>query len=248
MISLMHRTIVIMLPLAATAMLLAGCGKSNPASPSRVNPRVTAQDLVYADAINLRASDVPKLAGNEVKPRPAMGPGPLGETVEACDGADESGTEILGIGSERRRNQGALISRPFDIVGSEVYLFPSAALAHRDFTAADRPRVRACWAHAIPSEVLTRQPEEPPYTQIEVSALPSPLRGVPVYGLRMKAAYAFGPPSPTGRSNYYEDRFGFMIGRALVTLTDAGDPQPFPAATEHRLLSLLYTRAEAHKL
>ena len=71
---------------------------------------------------------------------------------------------------------------------------------------------------------------------------------VRVYGLRMAADSALEVPGTTGRSNYYEDFLGFAIGRAVITLHAIGDPRPFPSATEGRLLSLLYSRAEAHKL
>jgi len=40
---------------------------------------------------------------------------------------------------------------------------------------------------------------------------------------------------------------GFVVGRAVIVLNTKGDSHPFPSATEGRLLSLLYSRAEAQK-
>lgn len=42
------------------------------------------------------------------------------------------------------------------------------------------------------------------------------------------------------------DILGFVDGPAEVSLFTAGVPQPFPAATEERLFSLLLTRAKMH--
>ena len=67
-----------------------------------------------------------------------------------------------------------------------------------------------------------------------------------VYGLRTTAKSDFGMTGTTGRSNYYEDFFAFVVGSTVITLNATGDPHPVPAATERRLLSLLYSRAEAH--
>jgi len=69
---------------------------------------------------------------------------------------------------------------------------------------------------------------------------------VRVYGLRTTAKSDFGMTGTTGRSNYYEDFFAFIVGSTVITLNATGDPHPVPAATERRLLSLLYSRAEAH--
>jgi hypothetical protein len=40
----------------------------------------------------------------------------------------------------------------------------------------------------------------------------------------------------------------FVPGRAEISLTAEGAPQPVAAEVERRLLSLLYDRSKAHKL
>jgi hypothetical protein len=42
------------------------------------------------------------------------------------------------------------------------------------------------------------------------------------------------------------DLLGFVDGPAEVVLLTSGLPEPFPAATEHRLFSLLIQRAKTH--
>jgi hypothetical protein len=46
----------------------------------------------------------------------------------------------------------------------------------------------------------------------------------------------------------YRDVFDLLAGPAEVNMSAIGIGHPPPKATERRLLSLLYTRAETHKL
>jgi hypothetical protein len=62
------------------------------------------------------------------------------------------------------------------------------------------------------------------------------------------ASLGLSSSSTGGRTPYYEDLFAFTVGPAVVTLDAIGDPHPFPAGTERRLLALLHRRAEAHPL
>ncbi len=65
------------------------------------------------------------------------------------------------------------------------------------------------------------------------------------YRLRLAVHSAFGGPDG---SESYEDFPSFVKGDAVITLNATSEVHPFPAATEQHLLSLLYSRAEAHKL
>jgi hypothetical protein len=69
-----------------------------------------------------------------------------------------------------------------------------------------------------------------------------------VHGIRQVKDVAIAPPGGRGRSKVYLDECGFVVGRLLVDILAEGSPNPFPAATERRLLVLLYSRAKAHKL
>ena len=139
---------------------------------------------------------------------------------------------------------------PIESVHSAVYAMRSEALASRAFAAADSARGRACLRHLLESEDATAKREgvtvrEPLFTQIEVAGLPSARPGMRVFGLRMTAGVGIEAPGTKVRSNYYEDSLAFVMGSTVITLTDTGSPHPFPATTERRLLSLLYSRARA---
>ena len=86
------------------------------------------------------------------------------------------------------------------------------------------------------------------FSHVKVSALRSPVQDIPAYGLRISSDFAIKTPGTKGPSRYYEDFLGFAVGPAVIVLSDTSSPRPFPAATERRLLSLLYSRAKAHKL
>jgi hypothetical protein len=171
-------------------------------------------------------------------------------------GAHAGGT--IGIVSRRfRRNnaqqQGEHFSDsllPFESMRSAVYVMGSAALASREIATAASDRGRMCLKRVNVSHNATIVAEgakvrEPLLSQIEVSALPSSMRGVQVYAWRTMADAAIEAPS---RSPYYEDSFAFAMGPAVITLDATGSPHPFPGATERRLISLLYRRAKSHKL
>jgi len=49
----------------------------------------------------------------------------------------------------------------------------------------------------------------------------------------------------TFHTHVYVDELGFVAGAAEINLTASGFSSPVPAATEQRLLSLLYRRAKA---
>jgi hypothetical protein len=254
---------LILVVLAATAMLLAGCGGSSHTSSSsaafdaarvnnlrRAEPPVTEAQGAYAHAVNLRASDVPGLAASRVR-LPKTRHGWL-DPVEGCDGG--GGQKVTGILSPRFSasldHGGVLTLLPLEAVQSTVFPAVSPATASRALQAAVSARGRACLKQILGSadSQAEHRSREPILTQIEVSAPPSPLRNVRVYGLRMTAKSNFGTTGTTGRSNYYEDFFAFVVGSTVITLNATADPHPVPAGTERRLLSLLYTRAEAHKL
>jgi len=79
--------------------------------------------------------------------------------------------------------------------------------------------------------------------QVRVSRR-APLPGVPgSFGVRIET-----PILGAHTGSDYVDAVAFVYGRSAVTLYATGVQRPVSEATERRLLALLYTRAEAHKL
>jgi hypothetical protein len=251
---------LVLVVLVAGGVTIAVAGSS-----STTAPITKAQAVAYAHAVNLRAGDVPGLVAIGES---QTGEGqPLGTQGSHCDAAVITARKGVTIGSQAFQRQekstgGSRSYLPLEAVSSEVDVMHSAALASREIAAmraaAHTPAVVTCFKRQL-EQVRLRVTKEggaragepvgkPVFSHVEISALRSPSQGIPAVGLRTSADFAIEVPPTKGSSHYYADFLGFAIGSAVITLNDTGDPRPFPAATERRLLSLLYSRAEAHKL
>jgi len=205
-----------------------------------------------ANAINLRASDVPELEPRRNPRKLEVRSGPLA-------GCDARQLGVIGVSSrtfairrnERREGAGVTLTLyPFARVSSTVYLMGSGTQAIGELAAYASEKARAC-TKRLEERFTTRNEAgktKPFVTQVEVFPLPSPLPALPIRGLRRAGHVAIAPGGAHGRPNFYSEQFGFVLGRVLVILDTAGSPNPFRVATERRLLSLPYSRAKAHKL
>jgi hypothetical protein len=244
---MMRRATTALLAVSVTAMLLAGCGSSTQASSASAPTRAisSARAVAYADAVNLRAADVPGLQPARLKPRAETANGPFGASMDRCQRAAVRAGDVFAISSQRFVH----LSLPLQSVGSGVYYFKSEALAHDYLAAADSPRFAACVKTLAAKEPKTVTSEgskvaQPMFSQPRLSKLPVSLPGVQTYGLRLAA---HSPLVALGSPESYTDFLSFVKGDAVITLTAIGKSRPFPAAGEQRLLALLHGRAEAHK-
>ncbi|TMK98933.1 MAG: hypothetical protein E6G34_05355 [Actinobacteria bacterium] len=135
-------------------------------------------------------------------------------------------------------------------MASHVTLMASEAQAAQDYAALGSARARACVKRKLAGVAIRQEREgrEPFAIHVAVVSLAPLLRPLPVHGIRQVKDVAIAPLGGRGRSRVYLDECGFVVGRLLVDILAEGSPHPFPAATERRLLSLLYSRAKAHKL
>jgi len=234
-----------MLALAAIAMLVAGCSGSTYASstgaPVGDKPFSSAPAIAYARAVNLSAPDVPRLQAALRKPRAETTDGPFGAAMDGCETTAARGGVDFAISSQRFVH----LTSPLQSVGSGVYYFKSEALAREYLTVAHSPRFAACVKTVASNgaKAVTREGSkvaEPMFIDPHLSALPVSLPGVHTYGLRLAAR---SPLVARGGPEAYTDFLSFVKGDAVITLTAIGQSHPFPAGSERRLLSLLYTRA-----
>jgi hypothetical protein len=231
----------IILPfVCASAILGAGCG----GSASKSDPLgASAPAAALANAINLRQADVPGLSARFDRDRETRS-GPLGN----CDQA--SARAPIGFLSQRFSRGGTRVL-PTESVSSGVYLMASEAQAVREFDALGSARARACIGQEVVRTIKKgeRERAEPLLaTPVQVVSLAPPLRPMSVAGMRRTVRLATASPFSQGRSRYYLDQCGFVVGRVLVELLAVGSPHPLPLVTERRLLALLYSRAQAHEL
>jgi hypothetical protein len=135
-------------------------------------------------------------------------------------------------------------------ISSEVEVLPSATLAAQNNVAARSSRAIGCITRVIPHLFGTLGGGGARYGRATVSRLPNPLPGADGgFGFRISTA-VIRSTSEAGQTEVpvYVDLLGFISGPAEINLTATGAPQPVPADVEHRLLSLLYSRANAKRL
>jgi hypothetical protein len=127
---------------------------------------------------------------------------------------------------------GRYLSLPADGLHSKVAIKRSAGEQERDFATA-----QLCdEAHSGATRGDAKRQD-----------LPSPLPGVRVLGVR---TWRTAPRAWFGTADVtvYSDRFRFVVGPAEIVLAIMSAPRPPSSEREQGLLSLLYSRAEAHKL
>jgi len=263
--SLRITTVVV---LTAIGGLASGCGASAPPSApiSKAQARSARAD---ARAINLQPADVPgmtdrvtilTLGGRSI---PAVVQKPEGETngeslgiaIPGCVSAGNSAGVVAGMSGtlfhrprpEQHVDGTTLYVLPVETVQSTVYIMQSAALARQDVATIGSADVRACIEHQLTQQRKTNVGNEPDKSQVEVSSLPSPLRGVKVYGMRVSGTLAAAFTGGGVRPPFYNDTLSFAVGATEIVLRVTSAPH-VPTATERRLLALLYSRAKAHKL
>jgi hypothetical protein len=252
--------------LAAAGGCVSGCGSgasgnasSYKTSGSGPSGTVTQrQARAYAQAVNLKASDVPELTA--VRSEREATPKRLGEEAARCAGAESPSRRVADVNSAKFSGASA---SPRETVGSEVVVWPTASAAERNAAAETGARGRACVQHLLERLALRRITARVRVAHVSVAWRPSPLRGAKdAHAARVTltvAAEASGARGGTSsvalespvsgarrvRVPVYLDVEGFLSGPAQVGLTALGVGRPASAATEHRLLSLLYSRARA---
>jgi hypothetical protein len=236
MIAPVRRMVVISAPLLT--LLACGAAVALAASGGESTPISKAHAVAFAHAVNLRAGDVPDLrsfgrrggdaAGQVVSLWFRLTP------MSGCGSADR-GEEFDVFSPIFRRLDtkriGRHVSLPAEGLQSKVAIKQSAAEQERDFAA------HLCdEAHFEAARRSARRQD-----------LPSPLPGVRVLGVR---TWRTAPRAWFGTANVtmYSDGFSFVVGPAEIVLAITSAPRPPRAELEQRLLSLLYGRAEAHKL
>jgi hypothetical protein len=254
MISFVLRTVAAWLALPALAVLLAGCGNSSGASTSRTSTSITrAQVVAYAGNVNLRAADAPGMTAQSVERE--VSAAPQEAELGRCIGIPTRPRDVVRMVSPglRRQTFGAISSVAADLNGPAN---PASVAAEdtRDLAATASQHGVACQ-----ERYFQREYTRPGVSRVEVATLPNPLSGiyggagfrfrVTVAGTRVGEVKTGAPKTRRPISVVvYADVFVLDLGRASIELEASGIAEPFPQEAERRLISLLYRRAEAHKL
>jgi len=263
----MRRTIVILALLAAGA-LLAACGSSSHAPTTTVVPAAAttranaataartsassrsftkAQAIAFAHAVNLTAADVPGFKVHSEHEHETAAEKRLEHEMLRCVralgshyGILEGSHGLVEIGSKefgREANTGE------ESVQSEVTVVRTPALAAKELAAMRSPQVRVCLSHYLDLLFKSHKYHGATVSPVSISQGTPPAPGATgSFAWRITTTIALHSVTIP----IYIDIFGFVEGPAEVSLFTAGVPQPFPAAIEERLFSLLLTRAKTH--
>ena len=250
----MRRAIPAASSVLTAAVLVAGCGASHTTSttePGGSGKSASAsisksEARNYAREVNLVASDLPGAEVSGVE-HEAAAPSQASIQLAGCAGGVSPTRRVSNIKSAKLKSGragGAVQAK------SSVVVFPSAGLAARNFAATASARGRSCIARLLPQASAGNEASGVHLGAITTTALPDVLpAGQQSFGVGVSMS-ASGPSGGGKQANVpiFLDSFALLAGPAEVNLTLTSVSHPVPVATERHLLSLLYDRAQAHKL
>jgi hypothetical protein len=242
---------VIVVPLALLALAV---GAATAASRDAGAPITIAQATAFIRAVNLQPSDLPgsgPFTGEEGSPPDAveiqhssLRCGHFGRAPGRAINAEGAALETVGPRKEL-----------IEVLGSAVVVMPSEELAEDEIAALGSRSGRVCLAHGLRRGGLGEG--GPGSARYATSVTFVPVAGLLGHGavaVNLRATLRKAParrshlrlipPSPS----VYASEAIFRVGAADIAFMTLSEHRRFPAGTERRLLSLLYSRAKAHEL
>jgi hypothetical protein len=241
------RAIARAIAFAAAGLLAVGCGSSHHAALTGTTAAgiSKAQATAYAHEVNLVAGDIPgaTVRSQEHEVGEAK---PAGVELARCTGGVSPRRRVTNVDSSRFRIGKKTAATQ---VKSSVEVMPTAALAAQNYGALGSARGRACIAHLLTHVLEGASTSRVRFGPASTSLLPNLLAtGKETFGVRVTTTLTAIVSGKQVRLPVYSDVFDLLAGPAEVNMSATGFGHPPPKATERRLLSLLYTRAETHKL
>jgi hypothetical protein len=242
--------------LLATAALLASCGKGQQTAgtrtvtvvaseqskaPSESGEQGSSKAQAFARAVNLRPSDVP---GFHSKAKESKQKTPaekrLGEELQRCVGTKSEKRPLLEE-SSLSFQRGASIAQ--QSVSSSVTVARTKAIAGEELKAINSTHARSCLVKYLTGLFAESSSSGVKIGPVKVAHGTPPAAGTAgSFGLRVSTSIVVR----SVQVPFYLDLLGFVEGSSEVMLQTSGIPEPFPAAAEQQLYTLLLERAKAH--
>jgi hypothetical protein len=211
-----------------------------------------AQAAAYAQAVNLRATDLPRMEAGKPE-HEGKAPSRLEFELARCDGALNPQIRVLNRVSPtftpssegEGENEGE-----HEQIHSSVEVLPTQAIAAKNNAAQLSPHGLDCTRSLIPAAIANSDTRSVRYGSVTLRHLPNPLPGVPGSFAIEITMNVLGVPSQLAATppHVYIDILGFLSGASEINLGAIGFPKPVTEATEQRLTETLYSRAHANKL
>jgi hypothetical protein len=224
---------------------MSGCGTSATAGAAPT-ASTKAQAASYAAAVNLRAADVPGMISTAPE-REAPPLTPEDRENERCAGNVDPSLIVAKILSGKFAGEGGT---EHEQVQSTVEVMTSATVAARNHAANWGRRAFSCAERLFPKALARSNGGRVRYGHLKITRLPNPLAGVPgSVGVRIAVPILGVPAAIEPNQPYlYIDSLSFLSGPAEIALVTSAFPRPADSAAETRLVSILHSRADAHKL
>jgi hypothetical protein len=240
------------LRVAGASLVLAGLAAGGAAiamGGSTGAPVTKSEAVAFIHAVNLTPTDLPGAKELDVPSTPQA----PSERPRPDEGSLAQAIRCTHSGIVRHRPideaTSLLVNGP-NLVGSLVRVMPTEAVAAAELAAFASRRGHVCFARSAKVEVTA---ENEPHEDAE----PVKTTFVPLVKLLGKGAigvHTLSRPEPAAKqrrpaapATIHTDGALFRVGPAEILFITVGRRQ-FPPATEGRLLALLHSRAEAHKL
>jgi hypothetical protein len=247
------RRATILLLLALPGGLLAACGSTTQAAHTTPAHRAAAtgasasaslskeQAAAFTRAVNLTPADVPGFTASPAQVGNATHERQLERTMLRCAGATgtgKAGKALAEAGSKSFALKRGIVNLN---VSSEVSVVQSAALAAGELGAVRSSRVRGCFSRYLNRAIRSQKIPGASIGTVSIQSGNPPAPGTSGgFGWRITVPLTVRRI----RVGYYLDILGFVYGPTVVTLVSTGLLQPFPAAAQQHLFSLLLGRAK----
>jgi hypothetical protein len=236
----------------ATALAPGGGGSTASALVPGGGTVTKAQAAAYAPAVNLRATDLPRMDVGKPE-RESEAPTPFELELARCYGGVNPQIRVLSrlsptftaTSEGEGENEGE-----HEQIHSSVEVLPTLAIAAKNNAAQLSPRGLDCLRSLIPATIANSDTRPVRYGSVALRHLTNPLPGVPGSFAIEIAMSVLGMPDQLTATppHLYIDILGFLSGPSEIGLGAIGFPKPVAQATEQRLIETLYSRAQANKL
>jgi hypothetical protein len=261
----MRRATMILVLLAISALLAACASSSHPAATAAGARATTgahartaagaarsltkAQAIAFARAVNLHATDLPgfRVAPPEHEHETAAEKRLESEMLR-CAGAPsakaEHAKELAEVKSPELKLEHDGIA---DSVSSSVGVARTAATTAKELAAIHSAHARVCVSHYLDELFKGKAYQGAHFSPFSIASGTPPAPGTTgSFGWRISATISTTVNTHRIAIPFYFDILGFVYGQARVSLFSTGVVEPFPAAIQQRLFSLLLGRAKTH--
>jgi hypothetical protein len=230
------------LPFAALAIAgvaaIAGCGGASSKSSTRPEPPITkAQATAFANQVNLQPAD---MQGWRASLNSAISS--QDAQLAKCAGTSAPSEAVADVSSNSFDRGSALSTQG---AASSVKVVQNKSTVTSDLATTKSAKAQSCIKALLPRVIQQIAGNQVKFGAPQIETLSPSVAGADgSYGYRITfAAEALGQQFP-----FVIDVLGAAVGRAELSLDDFGIGNPLPPADEQRLLSMLVSRSNAHRL